>query len=81
MNVEISNYIPHLILSTRHLGQNVLTTRDYDYAFFIFMKFKFYKYTQRIPYTHNSTFFTLLVSTSNSNKVDSSNMTNTINII
>jgi len=58
MNVQISNYTPHFILSTRHLVDNMLTAQDYDYAFFIFMKFKFYKYTQRIPYRNSSILFT-----------------------
>ena len=42
MNVQISNNIPHLILSVRHLVVNMFTARDYDCAiFFTFMKLKF----------------------------------------
>jgi len=58
----------------------VLTARDYDYAFFIFMKLKFYKYAEFL--TGTAVYISLLlVSSSNSDKVERSNMTNTVNII
>jgi hypothetical protein len=77
MNVEISDYILRLILSTRHLVKSMFTDRDYNYATFIFMKFKFYKSMLKKSLQERAEYFftTFLVSTFNSNKAERSNMT------